>query len=82
VNSKHRKILQAVFGSPVPKEMPWADLEALLIAAGAAMTQGDGSRVKFDKDSVTVAFHRRTGRRRRGNFLKASESGHEERDDV
>ena len=58
MNSKQRKTLQAVFGSPVPKGLPWADLEALLIAAGAAVTEGDGSRVKFDKEGITAAFHR------------------------
>ena len=58
MNSKHRKTLQAVFGSPVPKGMPWADIESLLIAAGATVTEGDGSRVKFDAGGITVAFHR------------------------
>ncbi len=58
MNSKHKKTLQAVFGTPVPKGLPWADIEALLIAVGAAVAEGDGSRVKFDKDGVTVAFHR------------------------
>ena len=58
MNNKHRKTLQAVCRSPVPKGMAWADLESLLIAAGASVTEGDGSRVKFDKDGVTVAFHR------------------------
>jgi len=38
--------------------MSWSDLEALLIAAGAIATEGDGSRVKFDAKGETVAFHR------------------------
>ncbi|MCL1889118.1 MAG: HicA protein [Desulfovibrionaceae bacterium] len=58
MNNKHRKTLQAVFGSPVPKELPWADLESLLVAVGAMVTEGDGSRVKFDIKGVTAAFHR------------------------
>jgi len=58
MNNKHKKMLQAVFSSPVPKGLPWADLESLLIAAGATVTEGSGSRVKFDKDGITVAFHR------------------------
>ena len=58
MNSKHRKTLQAVFGSPTPKGMPWADIESLLIAAGATVTEGKGSRVKFDANGITVAFHR------------------------
>ena len=58
MNNKHRKTLQAVFGFPVPKSMLWADIESLLIAAGATVAEGDGSRVKFDAKGVTVAFHR------------------------
>ena len=58
MNNRHRKTLQALFGSPQPKSLPWADIEALLIAAGAIMTEGSGSRVKFDANGVTVAFHR------------------------
>jgi len=58
MNNRHRKTLQAVFGSPQPKSLPWADIEALLIAAGAIITEGSGSRVKFDAGGVTAAFHR------------------------
>ena len=58
MNNKHKNTLQAVFGSPVPKGMPWADLESLLIAVGATVTEGDGSRVKFDAEGITAAFHR------------------------
>ena len=58
MNSKHKKTLKAVFGTPPPKGMPWADLEALLIAVGATVAEGDGSRVKFDLNGQTVAFHR------------------------
>jgi len=50
--------MQAVFSVPVPKGLPWDDIESLLIATGATSTEGDGSRVKFDKNGVTVAFHR------------------------
>lgn len=32
--------MRAVFDFPVPKGMLWADLEALLIAAGATLTEG------------------------------------------
>ncbi|MDR3320055.1 MAG: type II toxin-antitoxin system HicA family toxin [Desulfovibrio sp.] len=58
MNNKQKKTLVALFGSPPPRDMPWEDLESLLKAAGAVMTEGDGSRVKFDMNGVTVAFHR------------------------
>jgi hypothetical protein len=44
MNNRHRKTLQAVFGSSPSKNLPWADIEALLVAAGAIMTEGSGSR--------------------------------------
>ena len=58
MNNKHRKTLQTVFSTPVSKGMSWDDLESLLITAGASVTEGSGSRVKFDANGVTVAFHR------------------------
>jgi hypothetical protein len=36
----------------------WADIEALLIAAGASVIEGSGSRVRFEcRDEVEI-FHR------------------------
>ena len=58
MNSRHKNTLAALFGSPPPKGMPWADIEALLLAVGATVTEGRGSRVKFDLAGQTVAFHR------------------------
>ena len=58
MNSKHRKTLAAIFSSPTPKSLPWADIEALLIAVGCQVVEGDGSRVRFIKDEVMAYFHR------------------------
>lgn len=58
MNNKHRKTLEALFSVPPPKGMPWDDIESLLVAAGATITEGSGSRVKFDLNGQTVAFHR------------------------
>jgi hypothetical protein len=38
--------------------MPWADIESLFIALGAAVNEGSGSHVKFDLNGETIAFHR------------------------
>ena len=38
--------------------MPWEDIESLLLAVGAVLSEGSGSRVKFDLNGQTVAFHR------------------------
>ena len=58
MNSKHRKTLKAVFTTPPPMGLPWADLEALFVALGAVVYEGSGSRVKFDLNGETIAFHR------------------------
>jgi len=58
MRAAHLKTLQAVFAEPVPKSLPWRRLEALLVAAGFALVEGDGSRVRFEKDGVIAMFHR------------------------
>ena len=58
MNSKQRKTLRAIFSNPVSGTIAWADLESLLVAAGAAVIEGQGSRVRFAKDQVVASFHR------------------------
>ena len=58
MNSKHRKTLAAVFAEPVSGTVEWAAVERLLIAAGAQVIEGRGSRVRFVKDGEVVTFHR------------------------
>lgn len=58
MNSKHRKTLLAVFSSPAPSGISWADIESLLIAAGAELVEGRGSRVRFACKGEVATFHR------------------------
>ena len=58
MNAKHRKTLQAVFKDPAPKQLPWKDIESLLVSVGAEIIEGKGSRVRFHKDNEIVTFHR------------------------
>lgn len=58
MNSKARKTLQTIFAVPTAKTLPWDDIEALFVALGAKVTEGSGSRVKFDLEDKTAAFHR------------------------
>ena len=58
MNSKHRKTLAAVFRVPVSGTIEWAAIEGLLIAAGAQVIEGSGSRVRFEKDGHIETFHR------------------------
>jgi len=58
MNSKHQKTLEAVFDDPVRSNVPWAEVEALFAAAGAAISEGRGSRVRVSLNGVDAVFHR------------------------
>ena len=47
-----------VFADPVSKSLEWSAIESLLLAVGAELIEGNGSRVRFHKDNVVVTFHR------------------------
>jgi hypothetical protein len=58
MNQKHRQTLEAVFDDPVRSNIPWRDIEAMLKAAGAEITEGRGSRVRIALNGVRAVFHR------------------------
>ena len=58
MNSKHRKTLAAVFADPVSGTIEWSAIESLLLAAGARLIEGRGSRVRFEKEGEVATFHR------------------------
>jgi hypothetical protein len=47
MNSKHRKTLAAIFAIPTKATIRFIDIEALLVALGATVSEGNGSRVLF-----------------------------------
>ena len=58
VRLEKRKTLAAIFGDPVSGTIEWAAVESLLLAAGARLIEGRGSRVRFGKDGELEIFHR------------------------
>jgi len=58
MNKKHRKTLQAIFEDPVKSSILWSDIERLLIALGAEISEGSGSRVRIALQGVRAVFHR------------------------
>lgn len=58
MNHKHRKTLEAVFDKPVTGSLEWGRIEALLIAVGCEVIEGNGSRVRFCFDEAVATFHR------------------------
>jgi len=58
VDSKHQKTLEAIFERPERANIPWRDIEALLIALGGEITDGNGSRRRVALNGVRAVFHR------------------------
>jgi len=54
----HRKTLQAIFEDPVRSNIPWTDIEKLLVALGAELSEGRESRVRIYLNRVRAVFHR------------------------
>ena len=58
MNKKHQRTLQAIFEDPVKSGILWSDIERLLIALGAEISEGRGSRVRIALRGVRAVFHR------------------------
>ena len=58
MNGKHRATLNAVFSLPTPANLEWRRIEALLLALGAQLAEGNGSRVSFVLNGKRADFHR------------------------
>jgi hypothetical protein len=58
VDSKHQKTLEAIFEKPERANILWRDVEALFIALGAEITDGNGSRRRVALKGVRAVFHR------------------------
>jgi hypothetical protein len=58
MNSKHRKTLQSIFTKPTLGTVVFADVEALLLNMGCTLTEGAGSRVRFDHGAYVFLCHR------------------------
>ena len=58
MGKKHRKTLEAIFENPVKSNVVWSDIEKMLEALGAELSQGNGSRVRIALRGVRAVFHR------------------------
>lgn len=56
-NAKQQRTLNRLFEKPQPAEMRWDDIESLLVALGATITQRAGSRVAATLNGLPTVFH-------------------------
>ncbi len=58
MNSKNKKTYKEIYSNPVKPNIPWDDVEALFIALGANISEGNGSRVRVELNGERAVFHR------------------------
>jgi hypothetical protein len=58
MNQTQRKTFLAVFETPTRANLNWKDIESLLSALGAEISEGSGSRVRISLNGVRAVFHR------------------------
>lgn len=58
MSGKHQRTLARIFELPVRGDIAWRDIEAVLKALGAAISEGSGSRVRVLLHGVRAVFHR------------------------
>jgi len=58
MNNKQEKTLSAIFERPTRADVPWPEIESLLRALGAEMTEGRGSRLCVALGGQRMVVHR------------------------
>jgi len=58
MNSKNQKTLESIFKRPIPSDISWSDIESLLLALGAVISEGAGSRIRVKLKDQRAVFHR------------------------
>ena len=58
MNNRQKKTLEAVFTAPPSASIVWSDIESMLQALGACLSEGRGSRVRIELNGRFAVFHR------------------------
>lgn len=58
IGKKHQKTLKNVFEDPIKSNVKWVDIENMLIALGAELSEGSGSRIRIYLNNIRAVFHR------------------------
>ena len=58
LSGTHRKTLRAVFDGPVRSDIAWIGIEKLLVALGAELSEGRGSRARIHLNQTRAVFDR------------------------
>ena len=58
MRAKHRRTLQTMYARPTPTDIRWADIVAMLEAAGVEVSERSGSRVLLKKGAERMIVNR------------------------
>ncbi len=58
MQDKHKKVFESVFKKPIPANIEWEQIESLLEALDAEITEGNGSRVRVKLKYITSTGNR------------------------
>ena len=58
MKAKHRRILEAIFATPTRGGIVFSDIEALVVAIGSNVREGEGSRIVFELKGKRIYLHR------------------------
>jgi len=58
LNKRQRTTLQEIFAKPIQSGIAWKDIESLLYALGAELSEGRGSRIRIALNGRKAVFHR------------------------
>jgi hypothetical protein len=58
MNKKQRQALNRILEKPEPSDIPWSNIESLIIALGGEISEGRGSRARVVLNDVRAIFHR------------------------
>jgi HicA-like toxin of HicAB toxin-antitoxin system len=57
MNASQRKTLLSIFERPTRSDVRWSSVEGLIKALGGVVTEGRGSRIRFQLGDRVATFH-------------------------
>ena len=57
MNKKQRKTYEAIFATPIKRNIVWNEVVSLVEAMGGNVVQGNGSRVRFSMNGISLNIH-------------------------
>jgi hypothetical protein len=57
MNTRQKKTLALIFEKPTRTDLRYDDVKSLLMAVGANIREGRGSRVRFEQGAYSVHLH-------------------------